>query len=225
MQDQTKSIYCCHCQNQVQARLTNGLEIYPHRPDLYHKNIWKCGICKNYVGCHDKSKNPTKELGFIAGPEMKKARQHIHAILDPMWKDKKDRTVRGRLYNIIAKQLGKREYHTAEIKNIEEARQVYRIIKNLPNLLQEAEINQEKVCQDYLAIKPIKGKKYLVNYKGVWREDIFKERKERSCQLHGEPYLDYIFENSIFSVDGDLSLEKRTEELKKMIKPLELNKS
>lgn len=218
MQTSTKSIFCCECQNQTQARLTNGKEIYPHRPDLYLKNIWICERCKNYVGCHDKSKKPTQELGFIAGKEMKKARQHIHALLDPMWQGNKDKSMRGRIYNIIAGQLGKKEYHTAKIKTIEEARKVWKILKEMPNLLKTMDAQYKMIEQDYLEIKPIEGKTYLVNDNGNWREDVFQLRYQRNCSLHGDSYLDYKFQNFYFSIDGDLSLEKRTIELKKMIK-------
>jgi hypothetical protein len=221
-----KCIYCCECQNQSQARLVSGKEIYPHRSDLYSKNIWQCDTCKNYVGCHDNSKNPFKELGFIAGKEMKKARQHIHAILDPMWKNNKDKTRRGFLYNLIARELGRKEYHTAKIKTIEEAREVYKIVKKIPLLIRNHENQKELDMEEYLLIKPIKNKIYLVRnnpYKENWVKTTFSERKKSYCQLHGEPYLDYYFQNpSIsFSIDGDLSIKERTKILKQHIKLLD----
>ena len=80
------TLYCCGCSTDVNARLTDGREIYPHRPDLYSLPFWRCDNCKNYVGCHHKSKNRTHPLGCIPTPEIKEARKKIHAIIDPMWK-------------------------------------------------------------------------------------------------------------------------------------------
>lgn len=59
-------IYCTGCGKDVQARLTDGAERYPHRPDLYELPFWKCDTCGNYVGCHHKTRAPTKPLGCIA---------------------------------------------------------------------------------------------------------------------------------------------------------------
>ena len=122
-------IYCCQCKMDVCAYLTDGREIYPHRPDLSSLPFWKCDVCKNYVGCHHKTKNRTKPLGNIPFKELKNARQHIHKVLDPIWKNGK--MPRGKLYALIAKEIGCAEYHTAEIKTVEEARKIYVIVKRL----------------------------------------------------------------------------------------------
>ena len=83
------NIRCCGCQKKVEARLTDGSEIYPHRKDLYSLPFWKCDVCGNFVGCHHKTKNRTRPLGCIPTPEIKNARKHIHAILDPLWQSGK----------------------------------------------------------------------------------------------------------------------------------------
>lgn len=36
---------------------------------------------------------------------------------------------RGKIYSIIAKEMGIAEYHTAEIKTVEDAHKVYAIVK------------------------------------------------------------------------------------------------
>jgi hypothetical protein len=123
---ETRTIYCCACVKKVDARLTDGVEIYPHRPDLHSLPFWKCDTCGNYVGCHHKTSNPTHPLGNIPSPEIKKARMHIHAILDPLWKSKKYK--RTKLYTMIAEGCGLKTYHTAQIRTIEEARSVYKFI-------------------------------------------------------------------------------------------------
>ena len=119
-------IRCCGCENKAEARLTDGGEIYPHRPDLKSLPFWKCDSCGNYVGCHHKTKNRTQPLGCIPTPEIKNARQHIHRLLDPIWQSGKMK--RKEIYKILSDRLGWK-YHTANIRSVEEARKVYRIIQ------------------------------------------------------------------------------------------------
>ena len=126
MKINTKIIYCCGCSKKVEARLANGDEIYPHRADLHDLPFWKCDFCGNFVGCHHKTSNRTQPLGCIPTPEIREARKHIHAMLDPIWKDGKVK--RKDLYRRISDELGWK-YHTAQIRSIDEARKVYRIIR------------------------------------------------------------------------------------------------
>ena len=55
-------LYCCGCDTGTEARLTNGAEIYPHRPDLHELPFWKCDKCGNFVGCHHKTKDRTRPM-------------------------------------------------------------------------------------------------------------------------------------------------------------------
>lgn len=122
------NIYCCGCQKDVEARLTDGLEIYPHYPMLGGLPFWKCYTCGNYVGCHHKTADRTRPLGNIPTQELREARKAIHSLLDPMWKHKK--VSRGMIYAKISKHLG-HAYHTGELRTIEEARNVYRFIQGM----------------------------------------------------------------------------------------------
>lgn len=117
------NIYCCQCEKDVDARLTSGKEIYPHRNDLASIPFWKCDACGNNVGCHHKTKTPTKPLGVIASPAIKNARQHLHRIIDPLWQS--GLMKRKEVYRMISDRLGW-EYHTAEIRTIDQARDAYR---------------------------------------------------------------------------------------------------
>lgn len=126
--DFSMELYCCACERKVNPRLTDGSEIYPHRKDLYQLPFWKCDECGNFVGCHHKTENRTRPLGCIPTPEIKKARSHIHKILDPLWKS--GRFKRSDLYGILSEKLGWK-YHTAKIRSIEEARDIYRIILDI----------------------------------------------------------------------------------------------
>lgn len=130
----TRTIYCTGCGEDVEARLTTGKERYPHRPDLYELPFWKCDTCLGYVGCHHKTNNPTSPLGYIATPAILDARKKIHALLDPLWKSGKIK--RGQAYAYVTKRLGK-TYHNGEIKSIEEAREIYKIVGQLHNELTE----------------------------------------------------------------------------------------
>ncbi len=108
------------------ARLTSGKEIYRSRADLHDLPFWKCDTCKNYVGCHHKTKNSTQPLGVIPTKAIMDARKHIHALLDPIWKN--GHAPRNKVYSILSQELGY-SYHTGELSDIEECRKVYRIVK------------------------------------------------------------------------------------------------
>ncbi len=116
-------IHCCGCGVAVDARLTSGSEIYPHRPDLRSLPFWRCDACGNFVGCHHKTKDRTRPLGCIPTPELKEARKQLHALIDPIWQSGK--MGRRALYAAIGRDLG-REYHTAETRTLDEARAAYR---------------------------------------------------------------------------------------------------
>lgn len=124
-----RSIFCCGCQSDVEARLTDGREIYPHRSDLHSLPFWKCNGCGNFVGCHHKTKNRTRPLGVIPTPEIKALRSEIHCVIDPIWKS--GRVGRRELYGMIAHLIGVEEYHTADIRTVEQAREVKRVAKEL----------------------------------------------------------------------------------------------
>lgn len=118
-----RRIHCCGCGVDVDARLTDGSEMYPHRPDLRSLPFWRCDACGNFVGCHHKTQDRTRPLGCIPTAELKEVRKKLHALIDPIWQSGK--MGRRELYAAIGRDLG-REYHTAETRTIEEAREAYR---------------------------------------------------------------------------------------------------
>lgn len=121
-------IYCCGCAAEVSARLTDGREIYQHRQDLSGLPFWVCDACGNFVGCHHKTNDRTRPLGSIPTPKLREARKHLHALIDPIWKS--GQMPRRALYAKLSAALG-REYHTAEIRTLEEARSVHEAIANM----------------------------------------------------------------------------------------------
>lgn len=115
-------LWCCQCQTDVDARLTDGRELYPHRPDLADVPRWICDGCGNHVGTHHKTADRFKPLGNIPNGPLMRARVYIHRLIDPYWKTKRIR--RREIYKHLSKVLG-RSYHTGELRTIEEARRVY----------------------------------------------------------------------------------------------------
>lgn len=126
------NIYCCGCAATVEARLTTGAEIYSHRPDLKSLPFWKCDTCGSYCGCHHKTNNPTYPIGTLSTKELRNARMHIHKILDPIWQS--GVLSRKEVYSKISKALGK-NYHTAEIRSVEEARKIYVVVSEMSKTL------------------------------------------------------------------------------------------
>lgn len=117
-----RDVFCCGCQRDVQARLTEGSEVYPHRSDLSDVPYWKCDACGNFVGCHHKTSDRTRPLGCIPTPELRAARQQIHKVIDPIWRS--GHVDRSRLYSALARVVGVDHYHTAEIRSVEQAHAV-----------------------------------------------------------------------------------------------------
>lgn len=133
-------LYCCGCCKLVSARLTTGSEVYPNHLDLKDVPYWKCDSCGNWVGCHHKTKQPTRPLGCIPTPEIKELRRLIHHRLDPLWKyygiPRKD------IYAMLSKLIGQ-EYHTASIKSVVEAETVLNAVNSF------REEYEEKLRQDW----------------------------------------------------------------------------
>lgn len=115
----SKSIYCAGCEGDVKARLTDGGEVYPHRPDLSGLPFWKCDVCGNFVGCHHKTKNRTQPLGCIPTVEMRSGRKQIHALIDPIWRE--GRMSRRDVYSEMTRRVGW-TFHTAKTRSLAEVK-------------------------------------------------------------------------------------------------------
>lgn len=90
---------CPYCDKP--AKFVLGDVIYPHRPDLAHKQFYHCAPCGAYVGCHD---GTTKPLGRLANAELRKAKMDAHAAFDPHWQGRK--MARVHAYRLLANKLG-----------------------------------------------------------------------------------------------------------------------
>lgn len=93
-----RHIKCDYCHRD--AKRVTGKEIYPHRPELFGKQFWRCVPCGAYVGCHPGTANP---LGRLANAELRREKQSVHRILDPLWKSGKMK--RNEAYALLAKGL------------------------------------------------------------------------------------------------------------------------
>lgn len=122
-----RQIFCVECNKEQTCKMIKGDRAYPHRRDLHHKNFWECPSCLNFVGTHHKGES-TKPLGCIPNKEMKKIRMQIHAILDPIWQNRE--MSRAEVYKKVSEKIGY-EYHTAEIRTIDEAKKIYSAVKEL----------------------------------------------------------------------------------------------
>lgn len=95
----TKTVICDYCGDA--AELVTGRDVYPYRPDLYSKKIYRCVPCNALVGCHEGTETP---LGRLANPELRKAKMAAHAAFDPIWKGGHKK--RGSAYAWLRDQLG-----------------------------------------------------------------------------------------------------------------------
>lgn len=121
-------IWCVSCGKEVDAELTNGAVVYPHRADLKNLPFWKCPTCGNWVGTHYKTKNPLKPLGVIADKGLKITRAAIHKRLDEIWRS--GVMTRSQCYRWLSKRVGY-EYHTANLRSIGEAKRVLKLVEQL----------------------------------------------------------------------------------------------
>jgi hypothetical protein len=98
---------CLECG--TRSVLTDGREVYPHRPDLFDRLYYRCRACGASCGTHRGTDRP---LGSPAGGETKRARAAAHAIFDPLWQAKIRRDgcskskARNAGYQWLAEQLG-----------------------------------------------------------------------------------------------------------------------
>ena len=116
----------CGCPD---ARCVDSREIYPRRPDLAGKPVYRCA-CGAYVGCHPDTRIP---LGYPAGPETRRARRLLHNDrLDPLWKKARPgrrKKLRVAAYGYLAERMGipREQVHTGMF-TIEQCREAWRYL-------------------------------------------------------------------------------------------------
>ena len=93
------TIRCDYCGDD--AERVTGVEVYPHRPELAGKTIYRCRPCDARVGCHPGTDTP---LGRLANAELRREKMKAHSAFDPLWRDGGMR--RASAYKALAKALG-----------------------------------------------------------------------------------------------------------------------
>lgn len=101
MTTQLLGVVCPYCRRA--AELVTGAVIYPHRGELSKKWFWRCEPCDAYVGTHVNS-HRHHPLGRLANAELRKLKQRVHAIFDPVWK--KGGIDRKEAYKRLAERMG-----------------------------------------------------------------------------------------------------------------------
>lgn len=132
-------IHCCGCQGAVTARLTNGAEVYPRRPDLSEVPVWKCDACQNYVGCHSNEEKHLQPLGHIPTPAMRQARKKLHGVMDQIWRD--GLLSRKLTYQAMSRKLGVGQFHAAETTSVDEIENATSAAQELLDELRQSAID------------------------------------------------------------------------------------
>lgn len=130
-------IYCCGCEENVDANLVTGFDVLPRLLFMRTKNFWRCPHCRNWIGTYDKGRFKDAPLGPIATPKIRdmqtKLRDKISLILCAK---KSVPDARKILYDWLSKKLFY-PYRTEAIISKEEADRVMELLR-----IVEDKINQ-----------------------------------------------------------------------------------
>lgn len=76
-----KPVRCDYCG--LPAELVDGATMYPSRPDLAGKSVYRCSPCGAWVGTHPGTTTP---LGRLANAELRRWKANAHAVFDRLWR-------------------------------------------------------------------------------------------------------------------------------------------
>jgi hypothetical protein len=105
---------CPYCHSAVE--LVTGAEVYPERPELAERSIWRCTSCDAQVGCHRRgavvklpggheiTSDGTLPMGSLANHDLRAARIETHRLFDALWQPPA-RMSRGEAYGWMARLL------------------------------------------------------------------------------------------------------------------------
>lgn len=163
--------------------------IYPKRPDLHAKKFWQCDCCKNYVGAHEADDRP---LGSIPGKELRRARMLTHQKMDPLWRDghMKRHELYAKLREMLPHLCRNHEFHTGELRTLEEAREAYRAVNIITGKLAAEKRRKHNPKMEY-TIEPVKMYGGETEW-AVYGHDFFPEdsvlagQPRRQVQLAGK---------------------------------------
>lgn len=107
-----KTKCCPYCASAVE--LKDAFAIYRR---MGFGQVYVCSnypVCDAYVGVHE---GTTKAKGSLANRELRELRQKVHAVFDPVWKNRG--YDRSELYEAAAKTLGVPEFHIGDMRETE----------------------------------------------------------------------------------------------------------
>ncbi len=89
--------------------MVSGMTLFG-RDDIADNNYWRCEPCDAHVGCHP---HTTVPLGKLADYDLRRAREDLHRVFDPIWKRRArnaphrfEVAVRNELYQELATRMG-----------------------------------------------------------------------------------------------------------------------
>lgn len=83
-----REVHCQYCHQQAEFMTTE--QFYGRD---YGTNMWVCRPCDAYVGTHKRTDVPK---GTLANKELREWRKKAHAVVDPLWLNKKKGRVQAR---------------------------------------------------------------------------------------------------------------------------------
>lgn len=169
-QDATVEVYCCGCGKNVDAVKTSASRVYHGSMWNSEKFLYVCPVCGNYVGMHADG----TPFGVIPTPALRQWRQKLHDLLDPVWR--KTKLKRCTVYRLLSGALGK-AYHTAEIRNVEEAEQAKNAIQEMRSLFKTGPLLIEERCKDARTKIPIPNVDRLSKAELEARLKMIREKK------------------------------------------------
>lgn len=93
--------HCLHCSAFGEAVL--GRDLFEGQRELAWRVFWRCNQCDAHVAAHADG----RPLGYPANLETRRARNHVHHTLDPMWKHHPHPEIkRERLYKNLSVKMG-----------------------------------------------------------------------------------------------------------------------
>ncbi|ELP6119497.1 TPA: hypothetical protein I7730_00125 [Vibrio vulnificus] len=134
------TMYCCGCQKYVYVEIVKGNIACPHLKNYSQNSFFWCSSCKGYIAYEGGPRSGN--ACAIPDARMRLARRHIHARMDPIWKQ--GFKTRLEVYNLVSEHLGK-TYHTSWLRSIDEAISVWHF---LGRLIDSLSTKQQKRCRD-----------------------------------------------------------------------------
>ncbi|CAH7204705.1 hypothetical protein VCHA51O444_10734 [Vibrio chagasii] len=141
------TMYCCGCKRDVYVKIVKGSIACPHLKKYSLNSFYWCPLCKGYIAYEGGPRSGS--ACAIPDARMRLARRHIHARLDPIWKQ--GFKTRLEVYQLVSEYLGK-TYHTSWLRSIDEATAVWHFLGRVIDSLTPKQ--QERCKEMYKQLAP-----------------------------------------------------------------------